>query len=447
MTAQAVLARFTPERLSSPRFLLTFWFVTRLVVLGVWATTSLGAQNDVFYYFDHIDALGQAGPAATMPEYPTPALWVLSVPWLLGLGTSTGYAIAFACLMLLLDAAFTYSLWRWGGPWRGQAVILWSVFLAFVGPTAYLRFDLMTSVLTGWGLLLAHHKRPALAGVAVGLGAAIKLWPALLWPALCGNWRQTKSNTTAWPVTIAAGVTGGVLAVASLIWGGWERLISPLTYQTDRGLQVESVFASVPMLLRSLHIGDFAVTVSRYQAFEIWGTGVPFWLESASIAAVAGYAAIVATYVIWFWRGHGRPIEGSVLTLLVIVILIVTNKTFSPQYVMWLGGPLAAMAVIMGARTPSDRLTADKVRFRKIAWLVLAMTLATLVVYPVGYAPLVTDVTGWTGALRLPVTLVLVARNAMMVWLLVELSAWTWSFVKPGAWASLRALGAREATA
>jgi hypothetical protein len=34
--------------------------------------------------------------------------------------------------------------------------------------------------------------------------------------------------------------------------------------------------------------------------------------------------------------------------LLVITVTIVTNKTFSPQYMMWLGGPMAAMIVATG---------------------------------------------------------------------------------------------------
>jgi len=433
---RAAQAFFNSDRLESPHFLVLFWFLTRLAVTGVWALLRTGAQGDVAYYYTHIVGLSQTGPGATMPEYPTPALWVLSVPYLLGFGDSTGYTVAFCGLMLALDAAFTFSLWHFGGRRRGQAIVVWTVFIAFIGPTVYQRFDLITSVLAGWGLISAWRKRPVVAGVLVGLAAAVKLWPALLWPALCGG-----SRPRARRVTIAMGITGGALAAASLAWAGWDRLISPLTYQSDRGLQVESVFASIPMLLRSWHVGDYAVTISRYIAFEIWGTGVPFWLTLASIAVLAGYALIVITYVIWLIRGHGRMIEGCVLTLLVITVLIVTNKTFSPQYVIWLGGPLAATLLVLGDSEPgvdahpldAREAELDKHRLIRIAWLTMAITLATIVVYPIGYARLVNDTVPdqW---IRPLVTLVLVFRNAMMVWLLIELVKWTVSFLKPSAW-------------
>jgi len=437
---RAAQAFFNPSRVESPHFLLLLWFVTRFVVIGVWALLRTGAQGDVSYYYDHIATLGQTGPGGAMPEYPTPALWILSLPYLLGLGSSTGYAAAFCCLMLALDAAFTLSLWRFGGARRGQAIVIWTVFIAFIGPTVYQRFDLVTSVLAGWGLIAAWRKRPVIAGVLVGVAAAVKLWPALLWPALCGG-----SRPRAWRVTIAMIATGATLAVASVAWGGWARLLSPLTYQSDRGLQVESVFASIPMLLRSWHIGDYAVTISRYLAFEIWGTGVPFWLGAASVAVMVAYALIVAIYVAWLVRGHGRMIEGCVLTLLVTVLLIVTNKTFSPQYVIWLGGPLAATLLVVGdtpaggTTHPLDAIQSelDKHRLVRITWLTLAITLATIVVYPIGYPQLVNDSAG-IGWLRPIITLVLFARNAMMVWLLVELGKWAFSFLRPGVWRLVR---------
>ena len=428
--SQSIQGFLTPDRLESPRFLLTFWFVARLVVISSWAVLTTNVQGDVSYYYDRISAMGQLGAAQTMPEYPTPALWVLYLPWLLGFGSATGYMIAFACLMLALDAAFTYSLWHFGGRWRGQAVVIWTVLLAFIGPTVYLRFDLITSVLAGWALIAVWRRRPVIAGALIGVAATVKLWPALLWPALCGG-----SRSRAWRVTVAMAVTGGALALGSVAWAGWGRLLSPLNYQSDRGLQVESVVASVPMLLRSLHIGDHAVTVSRYLAFEIWGTGVPFWLGVASVAVIAGYAAIGVAYVAWFVRGHGQMIEGCVLTLFAVSVLIVTNKTFSPQYILWFAGPLAVTAMVIGASSARTRqMRAEKRRFLKITWLILAAALATIIVFPIGYAPLVRDTTDWWHWLRLPVSLVLVLRNVLMVWTMIELAVWTVSFLKPRAW-------------
>ena len=73
--------------------------------------------------------------------------------------------------------------------------------------------------------------------------------------------------------------------MVSLLWAGWDRLVSPLGWQSGRGLQVESVWASIPMLARALGLGDYAVTISRFQAFEIYGSGVAVWTAAARTTA------------------------------------------------------------------------------------------------------------------------------------------------------------------
>lgn len=415
---------FTPERLGSARFMLLFWFFTRLAVFLAWAVFAPSTQGDVRYYYSKIMAMDIVGPEYTMREYPTPVLWLLSVPRILGLGTSVGYVIAFVCCMLALDAVMAWSLWRTGGRYRGAAITFWTVFLLCVGPTAYLRFDLVPSVLAGWALLNVQNRRPGPAGVLIGAGAAIKLWPALMWPALLGG--HKKGNIAA---TVGVFGFGGLLAVISLLWAGWDRLLSPLTWQSDRGLQVESIWATVPMAMRALGIGDHHVAISRYQAFEIWGTGVGFWLSAASLATLAGALLAVVAYLLWWRRPRSsRRIADSVaLMLLVVLVMIVTNKTFSPQYIQWVGGPLAAGIVIAGLGHQSPEVArADLSRLKRMSVALLALTLLTQLVYPLGYGPLVHG-----GMLMGAVTLVLVVRNIGMVWLLWRVIGWVWSAVGP----------------
>lgn len=426
---------FTSERLNSTRFLILFWVGARVLVFAIWLIFFPSTQGDVLYYFNRVDGLFQVGPEQTLQEYPTPVIWFLSLPWVLGLGTAVGYVAVFVVIVLGVDAAFTALLWHTGGRMRGQAVVFWTVFLLFVGPTGYLRFDLVTSVLAGGAIISVLRRKPGLAGALAGIGAAIKLWPALLWPALCGGPNRQKLQ-----VSLGFFGMGGALALSSLLWAGWDRLLSPLGWQSDRGLQVESVWATVPMFLRGLGVGDYAVAISRYQAFEIWGTGVRIWMSFADVAFIAGLLATATAYVMWIWRGEGKLMESCALMLLVILVMIVTNKTFSPQYVIWLGGPLAAAFAVMGARNPmTPAYQADRRRMKSFSVLMLAVTLLTTLVYPIGYAPLVRDLGGYLGLLRLPVTLVLVARNVLIVWLFVGVISWVWNFIKPSAFRAVRA--------
>ncbi|GAA2179555.1 glycosyltransferase family 87 protein [Brooklawnia cerclae] len=413
--------------LETPRSLLLLWFVARLAVLLVWGVLTPSTQGDVVYYYEHIENMMSVGPAQTMTEYPTPVLWLLTVPWLLGFGTQQGYVIVFVLMMLGLDIWYTLALWRLGGRLGAHAAVFWTLFIAFIGPTVYLRFDLVTSVLAGASLLLLLRRRWSASGALAGAGAAIKLWPALLWPALCGGtWRhKLRASLGFW-------VTGGALALVSLLWAGWDRLISPLTWQSGRGLQVESIWASVPMLLRATGLFDYAVTISRYQAFEIYGLSVPFWEATSSIATIVGMVAIAIAYLAWWRRGHGRAMEAAALMLLVILVMIATNKTFSPQYMIWLGGPQAAAYAILGRRTTdSPGYAGDRARVWHTSVMILLITLLTGIVYPIGYDPLVRDTTlaGWV---RFPITVVLVIRNVLVCVLLGVVVKWVWGFVRPG---------------
>lgn len=412
--------------LDSPRTLLLVWFLARLLVVLVWGLITPETQGDVVYYYRHIDHMIGGSPAETMREYPTPVLWLLAIPWLLGAGSQTGYVICFVLIMLGLDVAFTLSLWRSGGRLRGPAIVFWTAFVVFIGPTVYLRFDVVTSVLAGWSLLLLPRRAWRGSGALAGLGAALKLWPALLWPALGGGSRQQFARTS-----IGFWLSGGLLACASLLWAGWDRLVSPLTWQSGRGLQVESVWATIAMLLRALGLGDYAVTISRFQAFEIYGPGVGPATTAATISTAIGLLGIVGAYVCWLRRGQGTEMEAAALILLVILVMIVTNKTFSPQYMIWLGGPLAAALALLGSRDPASAgYQVDRRRLWLIGLGILVTTVFTGVVFPIGYDPLVRDF--WlAGYLRLPVTLVLVLRNLLITGLLVYVTDWVISFIRP----------------
>ena len=103
---------------------------------------------------------------------------------------------------------------------------------------------MVPAVLAG-GALLAARRRPWLTGALTGLGAAIKLWPALLAGAFAVRRRGRG------PMLGAFVGVGFGLAALSLAAGGASRLFSPLTWQSGRGLQIESVWATPLMVARA----------------------------------------------------------------------------------------------------------------------------------------------------------------------------------------------------
>lgn len=393
----------TPSTPWTPFVLAIAWLVPKSVIVGLWLAFAHGVQGDVFYYHRSLEAMATKGPAATLIEYPTPVIWFLQSLQPFTTGAPVRYLAHFLVAMLLLDGILTVALWRrWHAAGRSRhpwPVLFWIGFIFLISPTAYLRFDLVTAVLAAGALLLLASRRPGVAGVLAGVGAAVKLWPALLWFALLGR-RENRGRASAgfWG-------TGVALAAASLVWAGWDRLLSPLTWQQGRGLQVESVWATVPMIANAID-ARFSTGISKYQAFEVYGPGVGAWVKVADLATAVGMLAFLALLV-WWLRSPRRDdiVLAGLVMVLAAVVMIVTNKTFSPQYLLWVGGPFAAVLAL-------DDATGGPCRdLRRLSLALLVVMALTGIVYPIGYHNLVHG----TGLLRGLVTVALVLRNLAFV--------------------------------
>src|SRR5215203_4307878 len=284
-----------------PRTIVLVWLATRLLILVVLAAFERFVVGDVFYYYRKINALFSVGLDRTLYEYPTLVVGILWLPYGAGFGNRVGYLIAIIIFMLALDALFTYALWRSAGRRHDTAIDFWLIFVLLIGPLSYLRFDMLPAVLAG-GALLAARRRPWITGALTGLGAAVKLWPALL----IGSFMSYRPDRR--PVGLAFVVVGFGLALISLIFGGWIRLISPLTWQSGRGLQIESIWATPLMVARAVQPPEWIVDISRYQAYEIFGSGVDGWVGVSSIATLVGLALIILLTVRAFRQDGSTPV-------------------------------------------------------------------------------------------------------------------------------------------
>ncbi|GAB3623333.1 hypothetical protein GCM10027418_14150 [Mariniluteicoccus endophyticus] len=401
------------------------WAPGGLAVLGIMLLTRLATavvwrirgweMGDTYYYVTKVAELPAAGLRATMTEYPVPVVWLLQVPrWA---GTDHGaYLGAFAALMIGFDLAFCAVLWARGGRHRAAAIITWSVFLMCVGPLLWLRFDMVPAVLVGAAAVFATT-RPELAGALLAVGAAIKVWPGSLVAFLVH--RRTRLSAFAGFL-----LTGAVLLVLSLVAGGPQRLLSPLQWQGDRGLQVESIWAT-PLMLGRLSAPDtWYLSYSRWQAYEVFGPGVPLWLALATAATIVG--GLVCLALVWRVATVARP-DGPALAvtmLAAVCIIIVTNKTLSPQYIAWLGAPLAALVARVGLSGPARHsIRPGSVR----TWLVgvLAVALLSHALYPWLYG----GVIGYEDnpVAKVAGTWCLVVRNILLVWLTIDTARAAWA--------------------
>jgi|SoiMetStandDraft_5_1073268.scaffolds.fasta_scaffold01509_4 glycosyl transferase family 87 len=394
-----------------PRTIVIGWLITRVLMLVVLAGLERFVVGDVFYYQRKINAMFTVGLDRTLYEYPTPVVWILWLPYGASLGNRVGYLVAFILLMLALDALFTYALWRSNDRRHDTAIDFWLIFVPLIGPLSYLRFDMLPAVLAG-GALLAARRKPWVTGALTGLGAAVKLWPALLIGAFL-SYRADRR-----PVGIAFVVVGFGLALISLIFGGWSRLISPLTWQSGRGLQIESIWATPLMLARALRPDDWTVDMSRYQAYEIFGPGVAAWITISNAATLLGLALIILLTVRAFRHDGSTPVAIGFVIVAIVAIMTITNKTLSPQYLLWLGGPMAGLLVLRPGATPEERSAINR-----MAGQLLILALLTQLVYPLFYDSLL----GGHGRTMIIIsTIVTAIRNLALVAFTVEACWLAW---------------------
>lgn len=378
------------------------WAASRLtafVVSLVWLRDSTGwVDLGVYSGWSRAVASGRT-PPFRLDEYP-PLARTFLLPF--GLASSevtftalfvVAMAVADLCVLRVVMAT-AHRSGSWAGAWT------WATAPSLLGPVLWTRFDLLPALLAVTAFTRSTGGR---RGSWLAAGAAVKLWPVILLPALLRDHRRArvaKAFTLALPVLVAVPwllVRGD--PAGSVTWG------------LDRGIQVESTAGSALALLDTL-VGGFDV-VFRYGAWEVDGPRADVCVRLLPyVAAVVVAAALVLLrrHGAAVARVHGEDAASTLGGLLLLLAVLTTSKVLSPQYVVWV---LAlTCTALCQARLRAVRTT--------VATVVLLAGLTHLV-YPLTYVSLL--------ELGSPGVPVLVVRNVallVLAWLVVA------SFLRPG---------------
>jgi hypothetical protein len=304
--------------------------------------------------------------------YPILALPPMLASAVFGWGS---YALTWMLLVIVADAcafaALLHARRAHGEPWRARirAAWWWIAFLALLGPIALGRIDALTVPLAIAGLL-AVATRPALAAALLTVGAWVKVWPAALVGAVL-----VACRSRARVLAIAAAVSAAIVLVALLLGSG-ANVLSFVTQQTGRGLQIESP-VSTPFLWLAQSGGDAGIYYDRgLLTFQVRGAGVD--LAGALMTPLQAVAVLLV--VLLGVRATRRGAEAGellpVLALALVLALIAFHKVGSPQFTCWLAAP-----IVLGLLTRGRR-------FALPAALGLVLALLTQLVYPVLYGML-----------------------------------------------------------
>lgn len=307
--------------------LLIAWVVTRATALSM----SLNFQMDEIYFAEFGAQIAGGSFPVGNPTYQYPPgagllFWVLHLPP----GT---FHRSFTALMLLSDALIL-GLLVWQVICRGasrRGPVVWVIGGYLAGGLMLERFDIVPTLIAVVALLV--NTRPRLFGFLIGIGAMVKVWPILLLFAI-----GRRSIVSAAVASIAGGLV--VMATATLIA---PNSLSFLSGQAQRGLQVESLGA-VPILIGSIVGWSSASTIDSFGASEVVSPAATFVTYSSLFIGAAVLIGLAWLKV----SGRLERVPGVDVAFFAVLVFVVFNKVYSPQFFIWLVG-IASVALLVRA--------------------------------------------------------------------------------------------------
>ncbi|MDA0252981.1 MAG: glycosyltransferase family 87 protein [Actinomycetota bacterium] len=209
---------------------------------------------------------------------------------------------------------------------------IWDAALVAASPILifqiFTNFDALATALAIGGLLAWARRRPALAGILIGLGVAAKLYPALfLLPLLVLSVRTGRLADAVRTTAVAAltwlAVNLPVMLLYPRGWSEFYRLNTRRTQDMDSLFNVIKSFTGWPGLDPNLGFWQPPVVLNAVVAA----------LFLTCCAAIA-YIGLTAPQ---------RP-RLAQLAFLVVAAFLLVNKVWSPQFSLWLV-PLAVLAL------------------------------------------------------------------------------------------------------
>ncbi len=401
---RAIVTRFDPRRAPAVVLALAPLVLLVLIVGLTSEQTRLIFASDLSVYRRYgLQVLVGSIPYLDFRvEYPPLALVPMTVPLLAapaGGIDDLGYIWRFVAVQGALAVAAGWLLFQATGRSR-STLVLWAVLVGLAWASVALRYDLWP-VLCVLVAVLVVDRCPGSAGVALGLGTMLKLYPLALLPVL-GAYALAGRDRAAFGRLLVgcASVVGIVMAAAWALAG--PASLQWLVYQQDRGLQIESLGAGLFLGLHAL-VGQVVDVGYAFGSIQLRAPGSDLLVAASPIVLAALLGIVTAVAAIRFRRDYarlGRVPTASVglASAAAVAVLLVGSKVLSVQYIIW----LLPFAIVLPVR---------------MRWLLLAVTALSTAIYTTDY----------TGLLRLetPVIAALIVRNVLLAviaaWLVVEM--------------------------
>lgn len=303
---------------------------------------AFGDVNTVYRIWSE-QAVTQAHVVGLHEEWVYPILAM--VPMVLAHVINIGdYTISWLVLIVSLNA-LTFALLLHKKKHRNLVAALWWVaFLFLIGPIAFGRLDGISAALAIIGVVIcAQHK--AFATVLFTVAAWIKIWPGAFVVALLIAVRQKAI------IVFAAAIVSFTVLAISLLLGGANYVMTFITMQTGRMIQIESPIATPWMWMARAGIGQSAPYYDTVlYTYQVTGVGTDFAAFAIDIIFVLATLLVVTLGLLAHKKGYAYESLLPELSLGIIAAFIAFNKVGSPQFAMWLTAPVILGIMLQGRR-------------------------------------------------------------------------------------------------
>lgn len=291
--------------------------------------------------------------------------------------------LAIVDLALFVLVMFALKRWQLGEP--GFRLVLFVAATVPLWHLLYDRLDLIQVLLVLGSLVLLCSRTTYVWSFTV-LAAAIhfKFVPLVLAPvwivgALPLGLSARRLAVAVAERTVVLVAFCAIIGLPFLLADGTQCL-GFLNYHRNRPLEMNALWATPPLVLR--HFGVPAEVSYAYGSINVHSPLTPALRSLATVATLAALGAcavaVVAAYrrrsAAWPTADHPRLAQrfsGDIVlfTFLMQLLFIVTNKVFSPQYLLWLA-PLVVLLPFAG------------VHWRRLAWVFILIGIVTTVLVP-----------------------------------------------------------------
>jgi hypothetical protein len=269
-------------------------------------------------------------------EYPVGAVLLFAFEAWIG-GGATRVANAFC--MVPFQAATVAGVWAL----RTRHAAWLAAVLAFFPLNPYFwefKFDLVPAAALVVGIVLAQRTRWTSAGIVLGVGTLVKWTPGLAFLVLA-CWLLATRRTRDALVHFAAFVaTVAVVYVPFLLWDAHD-VLGAYHRQSSRVITPESLW------YLPLHV----VGLAHVKSHISFGAGAPHW---ANVAANVLQVAVVVVLLVAATRVRTAT-SALALAALAPAAFLLTNRIFSPQFVLVIAAALATAAALL-TRTRREQL-------------------------------------------------------------------------------------------